>query len=113
MARLGRSWKDLKRELFRNADFRKAYEELEPEFQMARAVIALRVAKGLTQHEMATRAQIQRPMLSRIEGARDLPTLPTLERLAAAIGAKVEIRFVDRRNRTLPRVPLIRVGGPA
>lgn len=30
MARLGRSWKDLKQELLRNADFREAYEELEP-----------------------------------------------------------------------------------
>lgn len=113
MARLSRSWKDLKKELLRNADFRKAYEELEPEFQVARAIIALRAARGLTQGEMATRAHIQRPMLSRIEGAKDMPTLPTLERLAGAIGARVEIRFVDRQNRMLRRVPRIRVGRPA
>ncbi len=49
-------------------------------------------------------------MLSRIEGTKDLPTLPTLARLASAIGAKVEIRFVDRKNRELRRVPPIRVG---
>ena len=50
-------------------------------------------------------------MLSRLEGAKDLPTLPTLAKLAAAIGAKVEIRFVDRKNRELRRVPPIRVSG--
>lgn len=110
MAKLSRPWKELKQDLLRDPDFRKAYEELEPEFQLAGAIIALRAARGLTQEEMADRAEIKRPMLSRIEGAKDLPTLPTLARLAAAIGAKVEIRFVDRKNRELRRVPPIRVG---
>jgi transcriptional regulator with XRE-family HTH domain len=109
MARLERSWKEIRQDLLRTNDFRKAYEELEPEFQTARAIIALRAAKGLTQEQMAAKAGIQRPMLSRLEGAKDLPTLPTLARLAAAIGAKVQIHFVDRKNRELPRVPPIRV----
>ncbi|MGQ0568370.1 MAG: helix-turn-helix domain-containing protein [Armatimonadota bacterium] len=109
MARLSRPWKELKQNLYRDPKFRKAYEELEPEFQLARAIIALRAAKGLTQEEMAERAEIKQPMLSRPEGAKDLPTLPTLARLAAAIGAKVEVRFVDRKNRELRRVPPIRV----
>jgi len=65
-------------DLLRDPEFRKAYEELEPEFQLAGAIIALRAAKGLTQEEMAGRAEIKRPMLSRIVGAKDLPTLPTL-----------------------------------
>lgn len=111
MARLERSWKALKQELLRDTEFRKAYEELEPAFQTARALIALRAAKGLTQGQIAAKAGIKRPMLSRLEGAKDVPTLPTLARLAAAIGAKVEIRFVDRKNRELRRVPPIRVSG--
>ena len=89
--------------------FRKAHEELAPEFQTARALIALRAAKRLTQEQIAAKAGIKRPMLSRLEGAKDVPTLPTLARLAAAIGTKVEIRFVDRKNRELRRVPPIRV----
>jgi transcriptional regulator with XRE-family HTH domain len=110
MARLGRPWKELKQDLVWDPEFRKAYEELEPEFQIARAIIALRAIKGLTQEEMAERAEIKRPMLSRLEGAKDVPTLPTLARLAAAIGAKVEVRFVDGKNRELRRVLPIRVG---
>ncbi len=113
MAKLDRSWKDLKRELLQNTEFKKAYEELAPEFQTARAIIALRAAKNLTQEEMAVRAAIQRPMLSRLEGAKDLPTLPTLVKLAAAIGAKMEIRFLDRKNKVLRRVSPIRVTRPA
>ncbi len=111
MPRLERPWKELKQELLHDAAFRKAYEELEPEFQTARALIALRAVKGLTQEQIAAKAGIKRPMLSRLEGGKDLPTIPTLARLAAAIGAKVEIRFVDRKNRELQRVPSIRVGG--
>ncbi len=110
MARLSRPWKELKQDLFRDPEFRRAYEELEPEFQLARAITALRAAKGLTQEEMAERAEIKRPMLSRLEGAKDLPTIPTLAKLAAAIGARVEVRFVDRKNRELRRIPPIRVG---
>ncbi len=53
--RFGRAWKDLKKELFRNANLRKAYEELEPEFQVARAMIALRAAKDLTHGRPAGR----------------------------------------------------------
>jgi transcriptional regulator with XRE-family HTH domain len=113
MPRRSRPWKTLKQELLRDETFRLAYEELEPEFQAALAVIALRATRGLTQEELATRARLQRPVLSRIEGAKAMPTIPTLERLAAALNAKVEIRFVNRKNRPLPRVPSIRVSGAA
>jgi ribosome-binding protein aMBF1 (putative translation factor) len=113
MPRRSRPWKDLKQDLLRNAAFRRAYEELEPEFQAAHAVIALRAARGLTQEALAARAHLQRPVLSRIEGAKAMPTIPTLERLAAALNAKLEIRFVDRKNHPLRRVPSIRLGGAA
>jgi DNA-binding XRE family transcriptional regulator len=113
MPRRSRSWKELRQELLRDEAFRSAYEELAPEFQAARAVIALRATRGLTQEQLASRAHLQRPVLSRIEGAKALPTIPTLERLAAALNAKVEIRFVNRKNKPLRRVPSIRVGGAA
>jgi transcriptional regulator with XRE-family HTH domain len=112
MARLGRPWRELKQELLRNPKFRMAYENLDPEFQLARAIIALRASKGLSQEEMAARAAIKRPMLSRIEGAKDLPTIPTLAKLASAIRAKVEIRFIDQKNRELKQIPPIRIDHP-
>jgi transcriptional regulator with XRE-family HTH domain len=112
MARLGRPWKELRQELLRNPKFRMAYENLDPEFQLARAIIALRASKGLSQEEMAARAAIKRPMLSRIEGAKDLPTIPTLAKLASAIRAKVEIRFIDHKNRELKQIPPIRIDRP-
>jgi DNA-binding XRE family transcriptional regulator len=111
VARLARPWKEIKRELLQDPEFRKAYENLEPEFQAARSIIALRTAKRVTQAEMARRARIQRPMLSRLENAKEFPTIPTLARLAAALRVKIEVRFVDRHNRDIKRVPAIRIGG--
>ena len=111
--RLGKTRKEIKRELLQNPEFRKAYKNLEPEFQVARSIIALRTAKGITQTEMARRASIQRPMLSRLESAKEYPTIPTLARLAAALRVKIEVRFVDRHNKDLKRTPAIRMGGSA
>lgn len=109
MARLGRPWKEFKQELLQRDDFRHAYEELEPEFQIARAIIALRAAKHVTQEEMARKAEIKRPMLSRFESAKVIPTIPTLSRLAAALNAKLEFRFVDKRNKGIQNVPRVRL----
>lgn len=110
MSTLGRSWKELKRELLQDADFKKAYEELEPEYQVARSLIALRAAKGMTQAQMAARSAVQRPMLSRLESAKEIPTIHTLAKIAAAYDGKIEVRFVDKYNRNVKRVPPIRVG---
>lgn len=110
MDKLSRPWKELRTELLKAPEVKRAYEELEAEFQVARAIIALRKEKRMTQSQVARKAAIHRPMLSRIEGAKDIPTLPTLARLAAALSAKVEIRFVDRHNQGLRGVPPIRLG---
>src|ERR1700693_5582659 len=46
---------DLHREWMKNKQYRKAFEELGPEFALARAVISARVAAGLTQEHLAQR----------------------------------------------------------
>ena len=51
---------------------------------------ALREEKGLTQDELAKRAQLTKPYISQLEnGVRKNPSLPALERLAKALGVPV------------------------
>ncbi|MFC0865667.1 helix-turn-helix domain-containing protein [Sphaerimonospora cavernae] len=50
-----------------------------------------RVELGLTQAEVARRAQISQPALSRIEGGGGVPTLAMLDRLARAMGTTFTI----------------------
>jgi transcriptional regulator with XRE-family HTH domain len=73
--------------------YRKAYEALEGEFAVARAVIAARNRAGLTQIELARKMGTTQPAVARMEGGRVQPSLRTLQRLAEATGSKLTIRF--------------------
>jgi transcriptional regulator with XRE-family HTH domain len=77
--------------------YRKAYEALEDEFAVAKAVIAARNRAGLTQMELARKMGTTQPVLARLEGGRIQPSLRTLQRLAKATGSKLTIRFEPSR----------------
>jgi uncharacterized protein len=61
-----------------------------------------RLDTNLSQVDLAARAGTSQPALARYETGAALPTLPTLERLLAACGRRLEIR-----------APLFRSPGPA
>lgn len=46
---------DLHKKWMKNKNYRKAHEELAPEFALARAVIHARITAGLTQQQFAQR----------------------------------------------------------
>lgn len=73
--------------------YRKAYEALEDELAMAKAIIAARNRAGLTQMELARKMGTTQPVVARMEGGGIQPSLRTLQRLAQATGSKLTIRF--------------------
>ena len=77
----------------KNKDYRDAYEKLEPEFALARAVIAARATAGLTQEQLAQRMNTTQSVIARLESGRTRPSTQTLERLAAATGTRLKISF--------------------
>ncbi len=54
------------------------------------ALTKLREERGLTQREVSERTGIKQPMLARIERGQ-MPTVPTLRRIAQALNARVII----------------------
>lgn len=70
----------------RNPEFRKAREELRPQYQFRRVLIGARIAAGLTQEELARSMGTTQSALSRLESGSQVPTLDTLCRLAAILG---------------------------
>src|SRR5262249_44884571 len=64
----------------------------------------LREQKGWTQTDLATKAKVHRVSVARIETQTMLPTLPTLERLAKALGVPVGELFAMKRPATHARV---------
>jgi ribosome-binding protein aMBF1 (putative translation factor) len=83
----------------KSEEYRKAYEGLAPEFDLARAVIEARVTAGLTQEQLAKRMETTQSVIARLEGGRTRPSTQTLERLAAATGTRLKISFEPATTR--------------
>jgi transcriptional regulator with XRE-family HTH domain len=84
---------DLHRKWMKDKNYRKAYEELGPEFALARAVIHARATAGLTQEQLARRMDTTQSVIARLESGRTRPSTHTLERLATATGTHLKISF--------------------
>ncbi|MFF4531765.1 helix-turn-helix domain-containing protein [Streptomyces sp. NPDC001407] len=57
---------------------------------------ARRVALGLSQLELAARAGTGQAFISRVESGKVVPTIPVLQRLAAALECDVVLDFSPR-----------------
>lgn len=82
-----------KKQLMKNPEFRKAYEESELEYQVARAVIRARIEKGLTQKQLAERLNTKQSVISRLESANTTASLSFLKRLAEALNISLQVQF--------------------
>jgi transcriptional regulator with XRE-family HTH domain len=75
-----------------------AYEEARASLMLGQMVHDRRVELGLTQAELAERAEMTQPQLSRLESGGATPTVPLLARLAAALNADLDIAFRPRTS---------------
>jgi ribosome-binding protein aMBF1 (putative translation factor) len=87
---------DLHKKWMKEPKYRKAYDALEEEFVLASAVMDVRNRAGLTQEELARKMGTTQPVVARLESGRSRPSMRTLERLAAATGSRLLIRFEPR-----------------
>jgi ribosome-binding protein aMBF1 (putative translation factor) len=82
-----------KAELMKNPKFKKAYEESEFDYQIARAIIRARMDKGYTQKQLAEKLNTKQSVISRVENANTTPTLSFLKRLAEALDTTLQVQF--------------------
>ena len=88
---------DLRKRLERDMQdeaFSREWDNLETEFQIIRMIVDARHEKGLTQKKLAELAEIEQASLSRIETGKVSPDLATLKKIAAALGRKLELKFI-------------------
>lgn len=83
-----------KAKLLADAEVKACYEELQPEFDIARKIIGLRHGLGLSQRDLASKAGIKQPQLARIETGKQSPRLDTIVSIASSVGYAVELNFV-------------------
>lgn len=81
----------MRRRARRSAAYRAELARLAPFERVARMVIARRMALGLTQKQVADRMGTSHSVISRIESGQHAISLSTLQRLAGALEAHMEI----------------------
>src|SRR6476659_7693001 len=85
--------RDLHEQWMQEQAYSDAYEQLEPEFALARALIEARTKAGLTQEQLAERMHTTQSVIARLEGGHVRPSTRTLERFAQATGTRLKISF--------------------
>ncbi len=82
----------------KSPEFRKAYEELEDEYELARQIIRFRIERDLTQAQLARLVGTSQPAIARLESGnhRNL-TLAFLFRIAKALDLRAELRLVPAK----------------
>lgn len=85
------TFREDKREAMKNPELKAAYEALEPEYQMARLMIEARLAKKLTQEQLARKAGVNQATIARLESGTNNPTIATVTRVASALGKELTL----------------------
>jgi HTH-type transcriptional regulator / antitoxin HipB len=87
------SYDDLARERRNSPDYREGHAEAQRAFLIGQAVRERRLALGLSQIELATRAGMTQPALSRLEAGGVTPTISLLDRISAALDADLIVQI--------------------
>jgi transcriptional regulator with XRE-family HTH domain len=88
------SFDDVFTALEQDEEFRKADRQLKPYYDLVLAIIRRRNELGLTQKDLAERANTYQSRISKIESAEHDSRLSTLIQIAEALDAEISIRLV-------------------
>lgn len=91
-----RSFRDSLATRLKDEDFRKEYENIQPEMDIIRAIIAARKEQNITQADLAARTKINQADISKLENGSKNPSLKMLKRLAEGLNMDLKIQFVPR-----------------
>lgn len=101
------NWKEHKKRLMKDPEFKDEYDALELENTLARELIRLRLAKGLTQEQLAAKVHTKQAGIARLESGSYLPSLSTIRKVADGLDAEVNVTFRPKKKRSevAARVP--------
>ena len=85
------TFQDDLRESLKDPEFKKAWDESEPEYLLSKQLIEKRLAKKLSQRDLAKKANTTQAIISRIESMNGNPSLHFLKKVATALDTKLSI----------------------
>lgn len=94
-----KTWDEVKRERADSPARRRGYERAERTIRLALEIHELREKRGLSQRELAERLGTTQSAVARLEAGNVSPSLPTLDKVAEALGVELVVSFVDLDDR--------------
>lgn len=91
---MGKKFRETLNQQLKNPEFKEEWDELEPEYQIIKAMLSSRAEKSMTQKQLADITGISQADISRLENGNANPSLRTLVRLADGMGMKLKLEFV-------------------
>ena len=82
-------------------EFAKAYDEIQPELNVVRAMIDARMSQNLTQKELSERTGISQTEISKLENGTRNPSIKLLQRLADGMGMVLNVTFTPKEKAAL------------
>ena len=86
-------YSELHKGLLKDPEFKKAYDALQPEFELAAAIIQKRIDKKMTQAALAKKMGTKQSAISRLESGNSNPRFNLLKKAAKALDSKLKISF--------------------
>lgn len=85
-------------EQLQNPEFKKEWDDIQPEMDVIRAMVDARISQNITQKELAERTGINQADISKLENGTRNPSLKLLKRLAAGMDMELKLVFTPLRK---------------
>ena len=89
---------DYLQQQIKDPEFKKEWDDIQPEMDVIRAMIDARIEQNLTQKELAARTGIDQADISKLENGTRNPSLKLLKKLASGLGMQLKIEFVPMQT---------------
>ena len=93
-----RTLDDMLSKQLQDEEFKKEYEDIQPEMDVIRAIVDARTKCHMTQEELAQRTGINQADISKLENGTRNPSVNLLKRLAAGMDMVLKIEFVPKHK---------------
>lgn len=94
-------FKDFLNEQLQNLEFKKEWDDIQPEMDVIRAMVEARISQNITQKELAERTGINQADISKLENGTRNPSLKLLKRLAAGMDMELKLVFIPLQKESV------------
>ena len=86
-------------ELMQNPEFKKAYDDLGPVYELIKAIVGYRIDHGLSQKELAEKIGTKQSAISRFETSMKMPSMSFVQKIVKALDLELDFNIQPKGNK--------------